>query len=83
LSEETWKVASPVVTGLVGAVKQRTPLGIHLAGGALVVVSAAVVAAAMFPEVPARLVVVAIALAGFAAAARNPWASVDEPVETT
>ena len=48
--------------------------GITVGFGALVMVAATVVAAAMFPEVPARLVVVALAVGAYAAAVEDLWA---------
>jgi hypothetical protein len=54
----------------------RTPLGISVAFGAAAMVAATLAAAAMFAEVPARLAVVAVALAAFAAAVDDPLASV-------
>ncbi len=44
----------------------RTPFGIHLAVGAAVMVGACIAAAALFPDVSGRLVVVALAVGAYA-----------------
>ncbi|GAB3144525.1 hypothetical protein GCM10027290_23060 [Micromonospora sonneratiae] len=48
---------------------RRTPIGISLAGGCTTIVVAAIVAATVFPAdaVPGRLLVVAVAVGGYAA----------------
>ncbi|MER7888552.1 hypothetical protein ABTX15_01875 [Micromonospora sp. NPDC094482] len=53
----------------IGAEDCRTPTGVSAAFGALLVVGAALLAAALFPpaEVPGRLLVVALAVGGYAA----------------
>jgi hypothetical protein len=56
------KVAGSVDTGAA-----ETPFGIDLAVGAVVMVAAVLGAGALFPDVPGRLVVVALALAGYTA----------------
>lgn len=56
------RVAASVDTGTAG-----TPFGINLAAGAGVMVASVLVAPVLFPDVPARLAVVALAVGGFAA----------------
>lgn len=55
-------MAQSVDTGAAG-----TPFGINLAAGAGAMMASALVAPALFPDLPARLVVVALAVGGFAA----------------
>ncbi|GAB2959205.1 hypothetical protein GCM10027280_54900 [Micromonospora polyrhachis] len=47
----------------------RTPIGIGLAGGCMIVVVAAIIAAAVFPgdAIPGRLLIVAVVVGGYAA----------------
>ncbi len=53
----------------------RTPFGINVVTGAAVVTAAAVLAAAAFPAVPARLAVMALAVAGYSAVVADTRAS--------
>ncbi|HEX2357858.1 MAG TPA: hypothetical protein VHI50_15555 [Micromonosporaceae bacterium] len=53
----------------VDASPGRTPFGISLAAGAAVMVASVAAAPVLFPELPGRLLVVVLAVAGFAALA--------------
>ncbi len=64
-------MAGSVETGHAG-----TPFGIELAVGAAEMVAATVVAVVLFPDQPARLVVVAVALAAYAVLVDNARAAV-------
>jgi hypothetical protein len=62
-------MAGSMVTGTV-----RTPFGVNLAIGAVYMVGASAAAAALLPDVPGRLVLVALAAGGFTAVVHDPRA---------